>query len=636
MEKYEQLSVIGEGSYGIVTKCRHKDSNEIVAIKKFLETEEDGTIRKMALREIRMLKRLRHENLVTLIEVFRHRKRFYLVFEYVAGTVLDELERHNGGLDYEMCRERIFQVTRAVAYCHYNNIIHRDVKPENVLVSNLGVVKLCDFGFARLIANMNEACTEYVATRWYRAPELLVGDLNYSSPVDVWAIGCLFAEIMTGDPLFPGESDIDQFYLIVKLLGRPSNRLLQLASKNARLKTALRVPDPHSSSLQKRFSSWTPLAIDFLSSCLRMDPTQRLTCEDMLKHRYFTHDRFPQRFLPSLRSKVNTELSTPLLRKLKTEIIMSTDKRDENRSRRPTQSNWIFSLKEGSMKRKFSGDTSNSEGFSSMGGRFSFLEKVTMESHYKDSLESKQSHASQNTQQRTKPKAAEMQMLEKSLQSLARLNNNPKPEQKIRPSSAQRNATTQIMLTDSPPHFHSLHFGIGDYNHNKSPTGGGQNVLHPAISNISFSREPQKRSPINIGGSIGKQLSQTPLLSNPRSNFLQKMDRNLVVENIYATGDHHGQSWGVTPVWLSGIATPATLKKREQREPKSKSEEFTLPNLPGVTTTPEKPKKKSLPEIELPHSTEISPEYRYRKAKRKRITVDISLPVLENHTPSIL
>nr|CAI5828114.1 unnamed protein product [Callosobruchus analis] len=326
MEKYEQLSVIGEGSYGIVTKCRHKDTNEIVAIKKFLETEEDGTIRKMALREIRMLKvstpRLRHENLVTLIEVFRHRKRFYLVFEYVAGTVLDELERHNGGLDYEMCRERIFQVTRAVAYCHYNNIIHRDVKPENVLVSNLGVVKLCDFGFARLIANLNEACTEYVATRWYRAPELLVGDPNYSSPVDVWAIGCLFAEIMTGDPLFPGESDIDQFYLIVKLLGeyfhqamrvfirrqritytsrsnlvntvvmflgRPSNRVLQLASKNTRLKTALRVPE--GSSLQKRFSSWTPLALDFLNSCLRMDPVQRLTCEDLLKHRYFTHDR---------------------------------------------------------------------------------------------------------------------------------------------------------------------------------------------------------------------------------------------------------------------------------------------------------------------------------------------------------
>lgn len=94
------------------------------------------------------------------------------------------------------------------------------MKPENVLVSSLGVVKLCDFGFARIVSIGNEPCTEYVATRWYRAPELLVGEEHYGSPVDIWAIGCLFAEMMTGDPLFPGESDIDQLYLIVKMIGK--------------------------------------------------------------------------------------------------------------------------------------------------------------------------------------------------------------------------------------------------------------------------------------------------------------------------------------------------------------------------------------------------------------------------------
>ncbi|CAH1972671.1 unnamed protein product [Acanthoscelides obtectus] len=602
MEKYEQLSVIGEGSYGIVTKSRHKDTNEIVAIKRFLETEEDTTIRKMALREIRMLKRLRHENLVTLIEVFRHRKRFYLVFEYVAGTLLDELERYNGGLECEMCRERIFQVTRAISYCHYNNIVHRDVKPENVLVSTLGVVKLCDFGFARLVTNPNEACTEYVATRWYRAPELLVGDPHYSSPVDVWAIGCLFAEMMTGDPLFPGESDIDQLYLIVKLLGRPCLRHLQLASKNARLKTALRIPETNSPGLQKHFSSWTPLALEFLSCCLRMDPTHRLSCTDLLKHRYFTHDRFPQRFLPSLRNKVNTELSSPLLRKLKTEILMSTDKRDE---RRTTLTNWTISLKEGSMKRKLSGDTTASEVISN--ARYSIFDKISMNQKRENNQNRGTLDSSISTPQpKTNPNGAEIQMLEKSLQSLVRLSN-PKLDQKARPSTAERNATTHIMLTESPPPFQSLHFGIGNFSNNKSSTGGGQNVLHPAISNISFGREGQKRSPINLAGLNGK-LSQAPLFVNTRSNFLKKLDRNLVVENIYATGDHHhGQLWGGAPVWLSGLATPANPKKREQRDPKSKSEEFTLPNLPGVTTTPVKPKKKSLPEIELPHSTEISP-----------------------------
>lgn len=107
-------------------------------------------------------------------------------------------------------------------------IIHRDVKPENVLVSSLGVVKLCDFGFARIISNNGEACTEYVATRWYRAPELLVSEPNYGTGVDIWAIGCLFAEMMTGDPLFPGESDIDQLYLIVKLLGKLKFNIFQI------------------------------------------------------------------------------------------------------------------------------------------------------------------------------------------------------------------------------------------------------------------------------------------------------------------------------------------------------------------------------------------------------------------------
>lgn len=138
MDKYEQISVVGEGSYGLVMKCRHKETDQIVAIKKFLETEEDATIRKMALREIRMLKvsigfgaeimvtfafqKLKHENLVTMIEVFRHRKRFFLVFEFLEGTVLDELEKMPGGLGDERCRERIFQVTRAVNYCHSNNV----------------------------------------------------------------------------------------------------------------------------------------------------------------------------------------------------------------------------------------------------------------------------------------------------------------------------------------------------------------------------------------------------------------------------------------------------------------------------------------------------------------------------------
>lgn len=231
------------------------------------------------------------------------------------------------------------------------------MKPENVLVSSLGVVKLCDFGFARHVSN-SEVCTEYVATRWYRAPELLVGDPNYGAPVDIWAIGCLFAEMVTGDPLFPGESDIDQLFLIVKMLGKPCVRHQQLMLKNTQLKPMIKAPTSDN-CLYKAFPLWSLQAIDFLSGCVKMDPNQRLTAEDILKHSYFTHDRFPQRFLPALREKVNAEFNSPLLRKFKTEILMSTDKKDEIKPRRFSNNDqrWRFTLHEGSMKRKLSCDT---------------------------------------------------------------------------------------------------------------------------------------------------------------------------------------------------------------------------------------------------------------------------------------
>uniref|UniRef100_A0A8C7EI30 Cyclin-dependent kinase-like 2 n=1 Tax=Nothoprocta perdicaria TaxID=30464 RepID=A0A8C7EI30_NOTPE len=215
MEKYQALGLVGEGSYGVVTKCRNKDSGQIVAVKKFLESEDDATVKKMALREIKLLKQLRHENLVNLLEVYKKKKRWYLVFEFVDHTVLDDLEAFPNGLDYSRVRKYLFQIIRGIAFCHSHNvsIIHRDIKPENILVSNSGVIKLCDFGFARTLGASGEAYTDYVATRWYRAPELLVGDIKYGKAVDVWAIGCLVTEMLTGEPLFPGDSDIDQSVL---------------------------------------------------------------------------------------------------------------------------------------------------------------------------------------------------------------------------------------------------------------------------------------------------------------------------------------------------------------------------------------------------------------------------------------
>ncbi|XP_072395954.1 cyclin-dependent kinase-like 4 isoform X5 [Diabrotica undecimpunctata] len=541
MEKYEHLAIVGEGSYGLVMKCRHRETDQIVAIKKFLETEEDATIRKMALREIRMLKRLKHENLVAMIEVFRYKKRFHLVFEYLEGTVLDELDKMPGGLGEERCRQRIFQVTRGINYCHSNHIVHRDVKPENVLVSSLGVVKLCDFGFARLISSTGEACTEYVATRWYRAPELLVAEPHYGTPIDIWSIGCLFAEMMTGDPLFPGNSDIDQFYLIVKMMGKPCSRHQHLLSKNSKLRTTVKFPTEESIGLYKHFESWPTLTIEFLESCMKMDPQQRLTADELLKHSFFTHDMFPQRFLPALREKVNVELNNPLLRKYKTEILMSTDKRDEVRRKPSRDSKWRFSLTEGTMKRKLSnGDGTVNENFNDKNlitlaetaQRLNVLQQRSSQGALisKD-RGTKINHSSNN--------ASEIQMLEKSLESLAKFSSR-----------------------------------------------------------------------------------QVPLLTNPRTQFLKKLERNAVVDNIFATGDH-SNPFDNTPIWYNSF-TSSLLKKKEV---KTKPDDFVLPNLPGATNSLLRSKKRTSPEKSLPHSNDITAGEKAR-VKRKRKYFDICLPCI--------
>ncbi|RVE48031.1 hypothetical protein evm_007343 [Chilo suppressalis] len=307
MDKYEQLAVVGEGSYGVVLKCRRRDNGQLVAIKKFLETEDDAAVRKMALREIRMLKKLRHDHLVNMIEVFRRKRRFYLVFEYLDHTLLDELEASPGGLGEDKAKKHLYQLLKGIDYCHQNSIIHRDVKPENVLVSNAGVVKLCDLGFARALAAPGEPYTEYVATRWYRAPELLVAEHRYGPEVDIWAIGCLFAEMLTGDPLFPGDSDIDQLALIIKTVGKLAPRHQQVVSRLAGAGGAALA----GVEARRAVLPGAGPARDMLAACLRTEPRARPHAAALLRHKYFTTDGFAESFNAELRKKLGKEIQTP-------------------------------------------------------------------------------------------------------------------------------------------------------------------------------------------------------------------------------------------------------------------------------------------------------------------------------------
>ncbi|XP_037084000.1 cyclin-dependent kinase-like 4 [Pollicipes pollicipes] len=306
MDKYDQLGIVGEGSYGVVLKCRHRESGRLVAIKRFLEGEEDDPhVRKVAMREIRMLKRLRHENLVNLLEVFRRKRRLCLVFEFVENTVLHLLEaREVGGLEEASVRSYMLQVLRALLFCHGQGVIHRDIKPENVLVSGSGVVKLCDFGFARPLAGPGESCTDYVATRWYRAPELLVGDTTYGKEVDVWAAGCLFAEMVTGEPLFPGDSDVDQLHHILQITAHVARAGYRAAAHGLRLRGAGRP------LFANKFPNWPPHQLQLLQACLEMDPCQRPDCAVLVQHEYFTHDQFADRHMDEITRRIQQEFST--------------------------------------------------------------------------------------------------------------------------------------------------------------------------------------------------------------------------------------------------------------------------------------------------------------------------------------
>ncbi|KAK0182650.1 hypothetical protein PV327_000765 [Microctonus hyperodae] len=293
MERYERLGRLGEGSYGVVFQCRDRQTGKLVAVKKFQQTEDDPLIRKIALREIRLLKNLKHPNLVNLLEVFRRKRKLHLVFEYCEHTLLNEMEKYLNGCPEHMTRQLTWQILQGVAYCHRLGCVHRDVKPENILITADGVVKLCDFGFARMLSP-GENYTEYVATRWYRAPELLVGDTQYGTPVDVWAIGCVFAELIRGEALWPGKSDVDQLYLIRRTLGDLLPRHI-ITFQHNEFFAGITLPTPQQITPLEAtlpITNNTPVQIDFLKKCLDKDPDQRWTCDQLLQHNYFDNFHF--------------------------------------------------------------------------------------------------------------------------------------------------------------------------------------------------------------------------------------------------------------------------------------------------------------------------------------------------------
>ncbi|MGH0190025.1 UNVERIFIED_CONTAM: hypothetical protein FKN15_041488 [Acipenser sinensis] len=227
MDQYSILGRIGEGAHGIVFKAKHIETGETVALKKIaLRKLEDG-IPNQALREIKALQEIEdNPYVVKLKNVFPHGAGFVLVFEFMLSDLSEVIRNSDRPLTESQVKGYMMMLLKGVAFCHENSIMHRDLKPANLLISSTGHLKIADFGLARVYSNEGgRLYSHQVATRWYRAPELLYGARKYDEGVDLWAVGCIFGELLNNSPLFPGENDIEQLCCVLRVLGTPNVKI---------------------------------------------------------------------------------------------------------------------------------------------------------------------------------------------------------------------------------------------------------------------------------------------------------------------------------------------------------------------------------------------------------------------------
>ncbi|GLT85092.1 hypothetical protein SLE2022_032940 [Rubroshorea leprosula] len=286
-QKYEKVEKIGEGTYGVVYKALNRETNETIALKKIRLEQEDEGVPSTAIREISLLKEMQHGNIVKLQDVVHSEKRLYLVFEY-----LDlDLKKHmdscpDFGNDPQMIKTFLYQILRGIAYCHSHRVLHRDLKPQNLLIDRrTNALKLADFGLARAFGIPVRTFTHEVVTLWYRAPEILLGARHYSTPVDVWSVGCIFAEMVNQKPLFPGDSEIDELFKIFRVLGTPNEETWPGVTSLPDFKSAF--PKWPSKDLAAAVPNLESAGIDLLSKMLCMDPSKRITARSALQHEYF-------------------------------------------------------------------------------------------------------------------------------------------------------------------------------------------------------------------------------------------------------------------------------------------------------------------------------------------------------------
>jgi len=288
LNKYAKLEKIGEGTYGLVYKARDKVTNQLVALKKIrLESEDEGTP-STAVREISILKQLQHPNIVQLIEVIHTETSLTLVFEYLDQDLKNYLDAcGEKGIDDYTIKSFLFQLLQGIAYCHKHRVLHRDLKPQNLLINMEGELKLADFGLARGFGIPVKKYTHEVVTLWYRPPDVLMGSTKYSTQVDIWGVGCIFAEMATGRPLFCGSSDQDQLVKIFKIMGTPTRAEWPGMVDLPEYKNVETYPRYEGKKLKQVLPRLSKTGLDLIERMLQADPQKRITAKDAMRHAYF-------------------------------------------------------------------------------------------------------------------------------------------------------------------------------------------------------------------------------------------------------------------------------------------------------------------------------------------------------------
>ena len=298
LDAFNIIELVGEGTYGTVYKAAHIESGNIVALKKVRTDNEKEGFPITAVREIKILNLLRHENVIDLLGIIStnvcldsniHKADVYLVFEYMDHDLMGLLDSGLAQLDPTQIQFMIKQLLEAVAYCHSNNFLHRDLKCSNILISNEGKIKLADFGLARYYHAEDEQrmYTNKVITLWYRAPELLLGEERYGPPIDMWSCGCILAELFNKKTLFIASREIELLDKICQLCGTPTPAVWPEVTKLS-LFNSFKPKQYYRRRLRGEFEDKTPHdALELLDKLLILDPNKRITAAQALKHQFF-------------------------------------------------------------------------------------------------------------------------------------------------------------------------------------------------------------------------------------------------------------------------------------------------------------------------------------------------------------